>query len=177
MSFQTDLKAFRNSRGWTQKQAAELVGVTEFAWWRWETVSKGGRLMPLQLLCQLDPPLALLLSWQAACREKVAANNARWAIPKPRKPGPCPLAMLLHLQREGQTAADLSRDIGVPADTLRRWLAGKSEPIAAYWPAIAKVCPTCLTDRHPMGKTLAGRYRVEGRGVPLAVWLEGINAP
>jgi len=173
MTFAKDLKTYRKSRGLTQKQAGELVGVSDAAWARWES---GRRLMPLQLLCQIEPPVALVLSWQAACREMLEARKAkRRAIPRQRKPGPCPLTMALHLERVGWTATQLAKESGVPDGVIYRWLAGKSQPIAAYWEVLGKVCPSCLSNPHPMGRALLQRYRAEGGGKSLADWLAGLE--
>ena len=152
MSFAQDLRDWRQSRNLSQTAAGELVGVTKAAWSRWES---GARLMPMQLVCQLEPPVALILTWQAACREMLESQKAKRAKPRQRKPGgPCPLTMVLHLDRLGWTTTKLAAVSGVPVGVLRRWLAGKSQPIAAYWPALGKVCPSCLSNPHPMGRAL-----------------------
>jgi hypothetical protein len=132
--------------------------------------------MPLQLVCQLEPPqVDLVLSWQAACREMLESQKAKRAKPRQRKPGgPCPLAMALHLERVGWSATRLAAESGVPVGVLRRWLAGKSQPIAAYWEALGKVCPSCLTNPHPMGRALVARWRAES-SEPLAVWLAEVS--
>jgi hypothetical protein len=54
-------------------------------------------------------------------------------------------------------------------------LAGKSQPIAAYWEALGKVCPSCLTNPHPMGRALVARWRAEGDGFRLAFWLKDLE--
>jgi DNA-binding transcriptional regulator YiaG len=171
VSFCIDLRDWRQSRNLSQTAAGHLVGVTKAAWSRWES---GARLMPMQLLAQLDPPLPLLLSWQAACRQMLQARKAKLAKPRQRIPGPCPLTMHLHLDRLGWTTTKLAAVSGVPVGVLRRWLAGKSQPIAAYWEALGKVCPSCLSNPHPMGRALLQRWREEG-GEPLAVWLAGLE--
>ncbi len=163
--FHQDLKTYRQSRGLTQKQAGELVGVTDAAWSRWES---GKRLMPLQLMRQLDGHEPLVLPWHAA-HARLATK--RQQVSRSRKPGgPCPLAMHLHLDRLGWTTTRLAAESGVPVGVLRRWLAGKTQPIAAYWEALGKVCPSCLTNPHPMGRALVARWRAEA-SEPLAVWL------
>jgi transcriptional regulator with XRE-family HTH domain len=165
MSFAYDLKTYRQSRGLTQKQAGELVGVTDAAWSRWES---GKRLMPLQLLRLLHGHEPLVLAWHVA-HARLATK--RQQVSRARKPGgPCPLTMALHLERVGWSATKLAAVSGVPVGVLRRWLAGKSQPIAAYWEALGKVCPSCLTNPHPMGRALVARWRAEA-SEPLAVWL------
>ena len=170
MSFAQDLRDWRQSRNLSQTAAGELVGVTRAAWCRWES---GARLMPMQLVCQLEPPLALLLSWQAACRDRLQVRKAKLAKPRQRIPGPCPLTMVLHLERVSWTTTKLAAVSGVPVGVLRRWLSGKSQPIAAYWEALGKVCPSCMTNPHPMGRALLQRWRAEA-SEPLAVWLAGV---
>ena len=170
MSFAKDLKTYRQSRGLTQKQAGELVGVTDAAWSRWES---GKRLMPLQLLRLLDGHEPLVLPWYVA----EARKGQKWdAVSRARKPGgPCPLTMALHLERVGWTATKLAAESGVPVGVICRWLSGKSQPIAAYWDALGKVCPSCLSNPHPMGRALIARYRAEGGGFRLAFWLKNLE--
>jgi transcriptional regulator with XRE-family HTH domain len=167
--FHQDLKTYRQSRNLSQKQAGELVGVTDAAWSRWES---GKRLMPLQLLRQLDGHEPLVLAWHAA-HARLATK--RQEVDRSRKPGPCPLTMALHLEHVGWTATRLAKESGVPVGVLRRWLAGTSQPIAAYWEALGKVCPSCLSNPHPMGKALVARYRAEWDGRTLAEWLAGLG--
>ena len=170
MSFAQDLKTYRQERNLSQTAAGHLVGVTKAAWSRWES---GARLMPLQLLRLLDPPTELWRSWGMA---HGAMQDRKAAVVRSRKPGgPCPLTMALHLEQLGWTATQLAKESGVPAGVLWRWLSGKSQPIAAYWPALGKVCPSCLTNPHPMGRALIARYRAEGNGRALAVWLAGLE--
>ena len=169
MSFAQDLKTYRQSRNLSQTAAGNLVGVTKAAWSRWES---GARLMPLQLVVQLGTDAGLLLEWHAA---RAAMNARKAAVVRGRKPGgPCPLTMALHLERVGWTATKLAAVSGVPLGVLRRWLAGKSQPIAAYWDALGKVCPSCLSNPHPMGRALVARWRAEA-SEPLAVWLAGLE--
>jgi transcriptional regulator with XRE-family HTH domain len=167
--FHKDLKTYRQARNLSQVAAGDLVGVTDAAWSRWES---GKRLMPLQLVRLLDGHEPLVLPWHAA-HARLATK--RQEVSRTRKPGgPCPLTMALHLDRLGWTATKLAAVSGVPVGVLRRWLSGKSQPIAAYWPALGKVCPTCLSNQHPMGRALLQRWREEG-GEPLAVWLAGLE--
>jgi hypothetical protein len=84
--------------------------------------------------------------------------------------------MHLHLEQVGWTATQLAKESCVPVGVLRRWLAGKSQPIAAYWEALGKVCPSCLTNPHPMGRALIAQYRAEGDGFRLAFWLKDLEA-
>jgi len=170
VSFAQDLRDWRQSRNLSQTAAGELVGVTKAAWWRWEA---GARLMPWQLLRQLGGHEALVLPWYVA----EARKGQKWdAVVRSRKPGgPCPLAMALHLERVGWTTTRLAAESGVPVGVLRRWLSGKSQPIAVYWPALGKVCPSCLSNPHPMGRALIQRYRAEGDGFRLAFWLKDLE--
>jgi len=169
MTFAKDLKTYRKSRGLTQKQAGELVGVSDAAWARWES---GRRLMPLRLLRLLDPPTELWRSWGITHGQM---QDRKAAVDRSRKPGPCPLTMALHLERVGWTATQLAKESGVPDGVIYRWLAGKSQPIAAYWEVLGKVCPSCLSNPHPMGRALLQRYRAEGGGKSLADWLEEVS--
>ena len=170
MSFRIDLRDWRQRRALSQTAAGHLVGVTKAVWCRWES---GKRLMPLQLVVQLGTDAGLLLEWHAA---RAAMNARKAAVVRGRKPGgPCPLTMHLHLDRLGWTTTKLAAVSGVPVGVLRRWLHGKSEPIAAYWPALGKVCPSCLSNPHPMGVAGLRRYRSEGNGRTLAVWLAGLE--
>ncbi len=169
MSFAQDLRDWRQSRNLSQTAAGHLVGVTKAAWSRWES---GARLMPLQLLRQLGGHEPLVLPWYVA---EARLATKRQQVSRGRKPGgPCPLAMHLHLERVGWTATQLAKESCVPVGVLRRWLAGKSQPIAAYWEALGKVCPSCLSNPHPMGRALVARWRAEA-GEPLAVWLAGLE--
>jgi len=170
MTFAKDLKTYRKSRGLTQKQAGELVGVSDAAWARWES---GRRLMPLRLLRLLDPPTELWRSWGITHGQM---QDRKAAVDRSRKPGPCPLTMALHLERVGWTATQLAKESGVPEGVIYRWLAGKSQPIAAYWEALGKVCPSCLSNPHPMGRALLQRYRSEGGEFSLAFWLKDLEA-
>ena len=169
MSFAQDLKTYRQSRNLSQTAAGELVGVTRAAWCRWES---GARLMPMQLLRQLNGHEPLVLPWYVA---EARLATKRQQVSRGRKPGgPCPLTMALHLEWANWTTTKLAAVSGVPVGVLRRWLSGKSQPIAAYWPALGKVCPSCLSNPHPMGRALVARWRAEG-GEPLAVWLAGLE--
>ena len=169
MSFAQDLRDWRQSRNLSQTAAGELVGVTRAAWCRWES---GKRLMPLQLLRQLGEHEPLVLPWHAA-HARLATK--RQQVSRGRKPGgPCPLTMALHLERVGWTTTKLAAVSGVPVGVVRRWLSGKSQPIAAYWEALGKVCPSCLSNPHPMGRALVARWRAEA-SEPLAVWLEEVS--
>jgi hypothetical protein len=82
--------------------------------------------------------------------------------------------MALHLEWANWTTTKLAAVSGVPVGVLRRWLSGKSQPIAAYWEALGRVCPSCLSNPHPMGRALVVRWRAEA-SEPLAVWLAGLE--
>jgi hypothetical protein len=124
--------------------------------------------MPLQLLRLLHGHEPLVLAWHVA-HARLATK--RQQVSRARKPGgPCPLTMALHLEWANWTPTKLAAVSGVPVGVIWRWLAGKSQPIAAYWEALGKVCPSCLSNPHPMGRALVARWRAEA-GEPLAVWL------
>lgn len=102
------LKRFRETKGWSQAEAAMRIGVSESVVWRWEGGSRkpmGRYLARVYQLLGGDP-----------------------------RPGPATVGECLkrHREQAGLTLMAMAKRLRVAQSTLCRWESGEREPAGAY---------------------------------------------